>query len=274
MKALTFSVLSDTGLSSPGERLDLSMLTPARLAGLSRLQIARLQIGAGSHCAAVGDIFKVSGTDVGSIVFEGSTPRFDKIGAGLSEGSIRVEGDAGSQTGRKMSGGLLTVNGNTGDHAGSGMTGGRFEINGNTGDYLGGPIAGEMTGMGGGLLVVRGRAADYAGDRLRRGVIAICKGCGDYAGYRMIAGTIAVSGRAGRLPGYLMKRGSLLFDRHPAGLSPTFVPCGEPDIAFSGLFDRFLVREKIMNRPLLGDRPGRYGGDNAVSGKGEILFRR
>lgn len=269
MKALTFS-----NLSEPEERLDLSPLTPAKLVGLSQIQIAQLRIGTGAHPVAVGDIFKISGSDAGSIVLEGGSKRFDRIGAALTQGSIRVNGDVGNQAGRIMSGGVLFINGNAGDHTGSGMSGGRVEISGNTGSHLGGPAAGEMTGMSGGLLVVRGKAADYAGDRLRRGVIAICKGCGDYAGFRMIAGTIAVAGRVGAVPGYLMKRGSLLFDRHPTSLSPTFVPCGEPDIAFSGLFDRFLMSGKIMDRPLLGSRPGKYGGDNAVLGKGEVLFRK
>jgi formylmethanofuran dehydrogenase subunit C len=40
------------------------------------------------------------------------------------------------------------------------------------------------------------------------------------------------------------------------------------------VFDRFLIQEKIMDKPLLGARPGKFGGDVAVSGKGEILFRR
>jgi formylmethanofuran dehydrogenase subunit C len=222
----------------------------------------------------VGDIFKITGKDANSLVFEGGSARFDRLGTGLSGGTIRVNGDAGSQTCRKMSGGSLVVEGNAGDHAGSGMTGGRLEIKGNAGDYLGGPLAGEMTGMEGGVLIVRGKTGHYAGDRLRRGTIAALKGCGDYAGYRMIAGTIVVAGRTGVMPGYMMKRGSLLFDRRPENLSPTFMPCGEPDIAFSGLFDRFLMEEKIMDRPLLGQKPGRFGGDNAVSGKGEILYRR
>ncbi len=269
MKALTFSLLAE-----PEERLDLSGLTPALLARLTEAQIARLRVGTSRNPALVGDIFKLTGKDAESLVFDGSSSRLDRIGAGLNGGAIRVTGDVGSQAGRKMSGGSLFVEGNVGHHAGSGMAGGRLEIKGNSGDNLGGPLSGEITGMEGGILIVRGKAGNYAGDRLRRGTVAILKGCGDYAGYRMIAGTIMVTGRVGAMPGYLMKRGSLLFDRPPEKLSPTFVACGEPDIAFPGLFDRFLINEKILDKPLLGQKPGRYGGDNAVSGKGEILFRR
>ncbi|MBA8881397.1 formylmethanofuran dehydrogenase subunit C [Phyllobacterium myrsinacearum] len=269
MKALTFTLISQ-----PKERLDLSGLTPAALAGLSDIQVARLRIGTRRSPVAVGDVFKITGKDVSNIVFEGGSARFDKIGAGLSAGSMRVTGDVGCQAGRRMSGGSLCIEGSAGDHAGSCIINGRMEIKGNAGDYLGGPLAGEQIGTEGGILIVRGKAGDYAGDRLRRGTIAILKGCGDYAGYRMIAGTIVVCGRTGAIPGYLMKRGSLLFDRRPENLSPTFLPCGEPEIAFSTLFDRFLIDEKIMDRALLGSKPGKYGGDNAVSGKGEILFRK
>lgn len=269
MKALTFTLLG-----KPEERLELSGLTPAALAGLTELQIAKLRIGAGRKPALAGDVFKITGQDITSLVFEGGSPRFDRLGAGLSGGAIRVNGSVGSQAGRKMSGGSLLIDGDAGDHAGSGMAGGRLEIKSNSGNYLGGPLAGEITGMEGGVLVVRGKAGHCAGDRMRRGTIAALKGCGDYAGYRMIAGTIVVAGRTGAMPGYLMKRGSLLFDRRPEHLSPTFMPCGETDIAFSDLFDRFLMDEKIMDRPLLGQKPGKYGGDNAVSGKGEILYRR
>jgi formylmethanofuran dehydrogenase subunit C len=269
MKALTFSLLAE-----PEERLDLSGLTPASLTGLTALQITKLRVGTGRNPAAVGDIFKITGKDAGNLIFEGSSSRFDKVGVALNGGSIRITGNVGSQAGRKMTAGSLLIHGSVGDHAGSGMVGGRLEIKGNAGDYAGGPLAGEITGMEGGILIIRGKAGHYAGDRLRRGIIAILKGCGDYAGYRMIAGTIVVTGRVGAMPGYLMKRGSLLFDRRPEQFSPTFVDCGEPDIAFSGLFDRFLVAEGILDRSLLGQKPGKYGGDNAVSGKGEILFRR
>ncbi len=269
MKALTFSLIAE-----PDQRLDLTPLTPAALTGLTVSQIEKLRLGAGRDGLLVGDVFRLSGKDANNVVIEGGSARFDRIGAGMASGHIRVNGNIGSQAGRKMSGGAVMIEGNTGDHAGSGMSGGRVEIRGNAGNNVGGPVAGELTGMEGGVLIVRGKAGDYVGDRLRRGIIAVLKGCGDYAGYRMIAGTIVVTGRVGAMPGYLMKRGSLLFDRRPEQLSPTFVPCGEPEIAFSGLFDRYLVDENITDRPLLGPRPGRYGGDNAVSGKGEILYRR
>jgi formylmethanofuran dehydrogenase subunit C len=269
MKALTFTLRE-----APPERLDLSPLTPERLAGVDRRDIGRIRLGMSKRGLTVGDLFKVSGGDLKTIIFEGGSERFDRVGTGLVDGAIRVVGDAGAQAGRQMRGGLITIEGNAGPHAGSCMRGGRLEITGNAGDHLGGPLAGELAGMNGGVVIVRGRAGAFAGDRMRRGVAAVLKGCGDYAGARMIAGTLVVTGGVGRLPGYLMRRGSILLDRKPQELSPSFVECGAPDSSFAAVFDRYLVADGILKRPLLGKAPRKFGGDNAVFGTGEILFRR
>jgi len=269
VKPLTFTLRE-----TPPERLDLSPLTPERLAGLSAREIGSIRLGLSKRGLEVGDVFKVSGADTLNIVFEGGSSRFDGVAARMAAGSIRVTGDAGAQAGRKMRGGRLLIEGGAGPHAGSCMRGGRLEILGDAGDHLGGPLAGELAGMNGGLLVVRGRAGAYAADRMRRGVTAVLKGCGNYAGARMIAGTLVVAGGVGRLPGTLMRRGSILLDRMPEELSPSFVGCGAPDSAFAAVFDRYLMAEGILKRPLLGVRPGKFGGDNAVAGTGEILFRQ
>jgi len=267
MKALTFTLLAE-----PPERLDLTPLTPRALAGLGRREIAGIRIGQSKLASTVGDVFRISGSDPDHIIFDGGSTRFDCVAAGMSEGRVRIIGDAGAQAGRAMRGGLLTIDGNAGPHAGSCMSGGRLEILGNAGDHLGAPLAGELAGMKGGVVVVRGGAGAFAADRMRRGLIAVLKGCGDHAGSRMIAGTLVVVGGAGDMPGYLMRRGSILLDRAPESLSPSFVECGAPDSVFATLADRHLVSEGILRRPLLGRRPRRFGGDNAVLGLGEILF--
>ena len=267
MSALTFTLRHE-----PEERLDLSSVTPKGLAGLDRNAIAAIRIGQLKRGATVGDIFRITGKDIADIVFDSGSERFDGVGTGLDGGAIRVTGDAGAQVGRAMRAGNLIIEGSTGPHAGSAMRGGRIEILGNAGDHLGGPLAGELAGMNGGLIVVRGRAGDYAGDRMRRGLIAVLKGARDYPGARMIAGTLVVVGDVGDMPGYLMRRGSIILDRPPRNLSPSFVACGAPELAFAGLLDRHLIAEGIINRPLLGRAPNRFGGDNAVLGLGEILF--
>lgn len=268
MKPLTFTLLAE-----PEERLDLSALVPDRLSGLPVSDIAALPVGTTRTGLKAGDLFRIAGKDTSSIVFAGGSRRFDQVGAGMTSGNIRVVGDVGFRAGRAMGGGMLVIDGSAGEELGSGLSGGRIEVTGNAGDRLGAPLAGELQGVSGGTIVVRGKAGHRAGERMRRGLIAVLKGCGDHLGLGMIAGTIVVTGRVGVMPGYLMKRGSLLLDRRPEALSPTFVDCGNADVAFSGLFDRFLIAEKILDKPLLGTAPTRICGDNAVFGKGEILFR-
>ena len=121
------------------------------------------------------------------------------------------------------------------------MRGGRLEIAGNAGDVLAAPLAGELAGMAGGLLVVHGDAGARAGDRMRRGLVAALRGAGENAGCRMVAGTLVVAGGAGPMPGMLMRRGSILLDRAPAALSPSFVESGAPDSVFARLVDRHLL---------------------------------
>jgi formylmethanofuran dehydrogenase subunit C len=265
--ALTFTLVSE-----PPERLDLSPLTPERLAGKKKRDIEKIPVGMSRWASLVGDLFRVSGANVSDIVFEGGSPRFDGVGEGMQEGSIQIAGDVGAQAGRAMRGGTLTIEGDAGPHAASCMRGGRIEICGDAGDHLGAPLAGELAGMNGGVVVVRGRADAFAADRMRRGLIAVLKGTGDHAGSRMIAGTLVVTGGTGEMPGYLMRRGSILLDRAPKTLSPSFVECGAPDSVFASVLDRHLVADGILKRPLLGRSPRRYGGDNAVLGLGEILF--
>jgi formylmethanofuran dehydrogenase subunit C len=267
VKALTFTLVAE-----PPERLDLSPLTPERLAGLERRDIEKIQIGISKLGSKVGDVFRVAGSDRQDIVFEGGSARLDRVAEGMQKGSVRLVGSAGAQAGRAMRGGALTIEGDAGPHAGSAMRGGRLEITGNAGDHLGAPLAGELAGMNGGLLIVRGRAGAFAADRMRRGLITVLKGVGDHAGSRMVAGTLVVAGGVGDMPGYLMRRGSILLDRAPKSLSPSFVECGAPDSVFASIIDRHLIAEGILRRPLLGSAPRKYGGDNAVLGLGEILF--
>jgi formylmethanofuran dehydrogenase subunit C len=269
VKALTFTLVEE-----PPERLDLSPLTPERLAGMAKPDIAKIRLGQSKRASCVGDIFRFHGSDVGDIVFDGGSGRLDRVAEGMTEGTIRVIGDVGSQLGRSMRGGTVIVEGRAGPHAGSGLRGGRVEIAGNAGDHLGAPLAGELAGMKGGVLIVRGKAGAFAGDRMRRGLIAVLRGVGDHAGCRMIAGTIVVTGETGEMPGYLMRRGSIVLGREPRKLSPSFVESGAPDSVFGALLDHHLIAEGILKRPLLGKAQRRFGGDNAVLGLGEIVFPR
>ena len=269
MRGLTFSLRA-----APTQRLDCATLTPQSLQGKTLAEIERIELMTTRERATVADVFRLREGDHSSIVFEGGHPRLDRVGAGMSEGEILVDGEVGVEAGRLMAGGRLTIRGAAGPFAASGMKGGSLEILGDAGERLGGPLAGETAGMRGGLVHVRGAAGARAGDRLRRGVLLIEGRAGPYAGSRMIAGTIAIGGEAGELPGYLMDRGTLLLGGGAKALSPTFADCGEHELLAARLIADYVAQAsariaKLFRRPLR-----RFAGDLAALGKGEILIPR
>ena len=257
--------------AEPGQRLDLSPLTPDRLAGLETAAIEAIALHTTRQAVTVGDMFRVHPGDAGSVVIEGGSARFDRVGAAMSQGSLLVEGDAGQQAGRLMTGGRLTIRGHAGVRAASGLQGGVLEIDGDAGDFLGGPLAGERTGMRGGVVLVRGRAGMQAGDRLRRGLILIEGDAGEHAGSAMVAGTLVVCGTAGALPGILMRRGTIVLGQAD-NLAPSFVPAIRTGLVFIALLARAVAPFSEPAAACVRAAGARYLGDMATLGKGEVFI--
>ena len=267
MSALTFTLRAE-----PDQRLDLSPLTPEKLAGKTLKEIAALELQTTRRRVTAGDVFKILlGGRAEKLRFEGGSERFDWLGHAMQAGSIDVIGDAGAQTGRLMAGGQLLVRGCAGPYAASGLTGGRLEIGANAGDFLGAPAAGEMAGMAGGLVIVRGSAGRRAGERMRRGVLIIEGSAGAWAGARMVAGTLIVCGKAGRHPGALMQRGTIVLSHLPE-LLPAFADCGPQDLVITRLLASALAGDSAPAAALLSRRLRRYAGDMSQLGKGELLL--
>jgi formylmethanofuran dehydrogenase subunit C len=267
VSSLTFSLRE-----TPAQRLDLSPLISQNLASKTVADIERIEVGTTRIRVSAGDIFRIREGDPETIVIEGGAVRFDRVGMGMTSGSIRVEGEVGVEAGRLMSGGALTIGGDAGPFAGSGMKGGTLDIKGNAGERLGGPLSGETVGMSGGLLHVRGDAGARAGDRLRRGFILIEGRAGAYAGSRMIAGTLTIGGEAGDLPGYLMGRGTILLGRGATLFSPSFGDCGEHDLVAAQLLANYIAQASAKLASLFRRPLRRLAGDLAALGKGEILL--
>lgn len=267
------SALKLTLRDTPGQRLDLSRLTPDRLAGLAEAEIAALPVNTAKTPLTLGDAFHITAGDATTVhIVAADGARLDNIGAGMTHGRVTVEGGAGAYAGLGMTGGELTVAGDCGPFAGSGMSGGRVRIQGNAGDFLGGPRTGEMTGMKGGTITVTGRAGARAGDRMRRGLIAIGGDAGDHAASRMIAGTVAIFGNCGALPGYLMRRGSIVLGGEAASWTPTFVDSGRAELTYLAMLAVALAGEfPPTTLGALRAQVRRLAGDMAALGKGEIL---
>jgi formylmethanofuran dehydrogenase subunit C len=256
----------------PDQRLDLSPLTPDRLAGVDAKAIERIALNTMRTPVCVADVFRIHPRDPARVVIEGGSSRFDNVAKGMSSGEVLLDGDAGLCAGRSMAGGRLEIRGSVGPWAASGLLGGRVEIAGDAGERLGGPLAGERTGMSGGIVVVAGNAAERAGDRLRRGLIVVEGDAGASPGSRMIAGTLIVCGEAGPLPGYLMRRGTLVLAQVREPLPPTFVAVGGHDLLFFRLLARTLQPVSRRAAKLLAGRARRFAGDMSILGKGEVLI--
>jgi formylmethanofuran dehydrogenase subunit C len=269
------SALILTLRTRPPQRVDLAPLTATPLAGRTLDEIATLGLPSGNRQVKLADLFELSGTPGPALEIRNSSDQLDRIGAGLTEGTITVQGDAGAFVGLKQAGGTIVVNGNTGAWTGSGMTAGLIHVTGNAGDFLGGAIPGDHQGMRGGFIVVGGNAGARAGDRMRRGTILIEGDTGDYVASRMVAGTMAVWGQIGRFPALAMRRGTLLLRQAPAELLPTFNDCGQYPLNFLTLLARSWrgLPGKFAGLPDGGFTVRRFVGDRANGGKGEVLVR-
>jgi formylmethanofuran dehydrogenase subunit C len=259
--------------AAPAFRMDLSPLTPDRLAGQSADAVARTPLVYGRRSVPVGEWFDVRGSAGPGIVIEGDCTRLDRIGASMQSGLIRIEGNAGAYLGIGMRGGRIEVSGGCDAYAACGLAGGLVRLGGDAGDFLGAALPGEHRGMRGGVVIVGGRLGDRAGDHMRRGLILAEGGCGDYCGARMQGGTIATLGPCGARPGFAMGRGTLLFAGQSPLPGPTFNDAGEMPLGFLVLLARswkeLPSRFASLDRPSL--RVRRWVGDLAFGGQGEMI---
>jgi len=216
--------------------LEVEGIVPQHVRGKSTGEIERLPIFHGNEKLPLAELFRVAGSaEDNQLVFEGRLAGVHWIGAKMSEGSIRVESDAGR-------------------HVGSDMTGGHIEIEGDAGDWLGGELDG-------GVIRVRGRAGDMVGSAYR----------GSHRG--MTGGTLLVDGGVGNEIAHSMRRGTLgLFGPEKPRLLPTFRAGGVLRPLFLQLMFRELNRlEYTVDRALWSADYQTHYGDLTTVGRGEVL---
>lgn len=261
-------------LAAPSQRLDLSQLVPARLAGLSLGEIEKLTLASGPAHLVVGDCFAVSGAPGEALHFEGGSDMLEFVGAEHTGGEIIVDGDVGSYAGRRMKSGRLDIRGNAGSYLASNLRGGIVVVGGSAGSHLGGPRSGEKDGMAGGSVVVKGDAGDLACERMRRGTLVVKGRMGRNAGARMMGGTIFAEQGLSRGAGNQMRRGTLIGPTLEAPLA-TFLDCGRHELLILKIMAAYW-RKTLgdLAPPDLPRAPQRLMGDMASLGKGEILLTR
>ena len=253
--------------------IEADSICPDRFVGRSRAEVEALPAYYGRRKVTLGDLFTVEGEHSDHIVVEGYLSHVKRIGQGMSQGRITIQGDVGMHLGAKMRGGEISVHGDVGNWAGAHMSGGVIRVYGDAGPMLGAAYAGETRGMRGGVIIVEGDAGPRAGERMRRGLIAVQGNAVEFTGARMIAGSIFVFGTLGARAGAGMKRGTIVA---LGGMADSLLPTFRYACSYRPTFLRFYLRRlREWGLPVTEEQVEgvflRYTGDITTLGKGEIL---
>lgn len=256
----------------PALPLDLSPLLPEAVRGRSETEIAAVPLRYGNRAVPTGELFAIrSGSgENGVLVLEGTNRLCDRIGVGLTGGTIRVVGDAGIELGLGMRSGRIEVEGHAGALAGAEASGGLVHIRGDAGERLAGALPGSG-GASGITVLVEGRCGSLAGEAMRRGLLILLGGCGDHPGFALRGGTVIVRGPYGDRPGGAMRRGSLILLDGSADPGPTFADTGIHELLWLAVLRRHLAELGLLDL-LPSQRARRLVGDLADLGKGELLL--
>jgi formylmethanofuran dehydrogenase subunit C len=199
-------------------------INPDVFKGKTLAEIAALSVWEGNRQKTLGDLFTIEETsaETPSIVINGDASEVRRVGLGMKNGEIVINGNIGMHVGEKMTGGKITVNGDAGGWAGSDMKNGLIEIHGNAGDYLASPYRGSSTGMRGGTIIVDGKVGSDSGVFMHGGVIKIKGGAGPFLGFRMGDGAICVGKDCGTRVGACMTGGKIIITGFLEEVMPTF----------------------------------------------------
>ena len=259
-------------IATPDVPLEADNISPVRCTGHTPASVEKLTVMHGSEPRHIGDFFSVTGQSDGSINLQGDhLGRVKFIGAGMSGGTIQVEGDVGEHLGAGMSGGEIQVNGSAADWVGPEISGGRIEIHGNAGHLVGSAYRGATMGMTGGEIIIHGNVRNETGNAMRNGLIAVAGNSGDFTGVNMLAGSIFVLGELGIRTGAGMKRGSIVSfkDTH---LLPTFNYSCTYRPGYIVLYLLHLLRVFAIGEEYLLGLYKRYCGDSIELNRGEVLL--
>lgn len=200
-------------------------ISPDVFQGKDTAEIANLIVFEGNKQKKLSDLFKIEEDNAvtPSITINGDVSEVRRIGVGMKNGEILINGNVGMHLGEKMAGGKITVNGDACQWAGGAMKKGLIEIHGNAGDYLASPYRGSTEGMKGGKIVVDGNVGSDSGAYLHGGLIKI-KGnnIGQFLGFHMSAGAIHVEKNASTRLGANMTGGKIIVSGYVEEVLPSF----------------------------------------------------
>jgi formylmethanofuran dehydrogenase subunit C len=239
-------------------------INPDVFHGKSVKEIASLTAWEGNRKKKLGDLFKIEETpdETPNITINGDASEVRRIGQGMKQGEIVINGNAGMHLGEKMAGGKITVNGNAAGWTGSSMKKGLIEIHGDASDYLASPYRGSTEGMRGGTIIVDGNVGSDSGCYLRGGVIIVKGNAGPFLGFHISKGAVYVEKNAGNRLGASMTGGKIVVSGSVDELMPTFTVDG--------------VKKSVkVDEPLKAEGPFYvFLGDLAEHGNGKLFVSK
>jgi formylmethanofuran dehydrogenase subunit C len=256
--------------------LEVEGVLPETVRGKSVGEIEKHTIFHGNRQVPLAEFFRVTGScDDACLQWEGDLAGVHWLGAGMTCGTLRIEGSAGRHVGSRMRGGRIDVAGDAGDWLGGEMLGGEIHVRGGAGHLVGSAYRGSARGMTGGTILVYGNVGSEIGHGMRRGLIAVAGSAGDLIGFNMLAGSIFVFGNSGIRHGAGMRRGTIgLLSPERVTLLPTFRRACQGRLEMLRLVDRALARHSFPAPIQLGDTTIElHHGDLLEGGRGEILVK-
>jgi formylmethanofuran dehydrogenase subunit C len=256
----------------PTVPLEAEVLTPNKLADLSKAEIRSLIVYHGKRQLPLGEFFDVEGERSEDLVIHGALHKVRWIGRAMSKGSITVHGNVGMHLGAYMAGGRIEVHGSASDWIGAEMKNGFIHIHGNAGGQIGAAYRGSLGGMKDGTIIVDGFAGLEVGMRMRGGTIVIRGPAKDFTGLQMKGGTIVLMSGAEIRTGAWMNRGTII-SMKPLQMMPTFeFTSGKNPTFLSDCANQ--LKEHGISLPSAAAHGNflQYKGDLSVSDKGAILI--
>jgi formylmethanofuran dehydrogenase subunit C len=199
-------------------------INPDVFQGKSLEDVAALPVWEGNKQKKLGDLFKIEEdkAETPNITINGNVDEVRRIGSGMKNGEIVINGNTGMHLGEKMAGGKITVQGDAAGWAGSDMKKGLIEIMGNAGAYLASPYRGSSTGMRGGKIIVHGNVGSDAAVFMKGGTIKVHGDAGAFLGFRMCDGAVHIEKNAGTRIGACMTGGKIVVSGFLEEVLPTF----------------------------------------------------
>jgi len=199
-------------------------ISPDVFQGKTLDEIAALTLWEGNKQKTVGNLFKIEENTAESpnITINGDVSEVRRIGMGMKNGEIVINGNTGMHLGSRMAGGKITVHGDVSGWAGAEMRDGAIEIHGNAGDYLASSYRGSTEGMHKGKIIVHGNVGSDVAVFMHGGTIKIYGNAGQFLGFRMRDGTIYVEKNAETRVGACMTGGKIVVGGFLEEVMPTF----------------------------------------------------